>query len=245
MRTFAAGICQPALIMLHGLADLFSYAGSVMEDTFSLLRRYGMQDIMASRLPKNIANALHQPSRIFKPGPAIFLDASEQSALRESPEPTPMATDRGESELFRPPFHSRKDVRIELDPNDSEALTPSSASWTTPSQMHWNDGVIDAQSNASYAHAYGGASAAPMDETLQAPAHGADLSLQSLQAPDSQIAKGDLLPSAITSLTPGIFGSDPAKDRESQFLGDVSRLSCFDPLGQSWPPMYSDGNVEM
>src|SRR5262245_40087197 len=100
-------------------------------------------NVMECRLPDDVGKALRQRDRVYKPGHALFLDPSDQSALRASPEPSPLdqmglTTDRGESELFRPPFHWRKDVRIELESMESTKLHSDEGDQLTPSSASWN-----------------------------------------------------------------------------------------------------------
>lgn len=132
VRRFTAKTFRPVLEVLYVMSRKFTYVSSVMNDIFALLQRYRVADVVQGQVSQALGDRIGAyrpvvdalpPSRA-SPGLA---DGTPVNAVL--PPATPIVVnatiepDLNQTELFRPPFWSRKDPK----------LTPSSDAYTSPS----------------------------------------------------------------------------------------------------------------
>ncbi|RSH92684.1 hypothetical protein EHS25_008129 [Saitozyma podzolica] len=199
----------------------FAYAGSILNDLFALLKRYGLADIMASRVPLDIAAELaeHNLPIIQRPAkPPAYQDISMCPSKAPSPEPEPLGPmsltpDQAQTELFRPPFHSAKDTHMVSPSADSTNTVHSvdDSLWPVPATNNLPD------QNASLFPLAGA------DTSLQVPS--TVLGPNIMAAGPNTLAQdwGSLNPSALFSISPGMFQPDAA--------GEVDIWSLFGDFG--------------
>ena len=203
------------------------------------------------RVPGAIGSSILRVERQFKPSAAIFLDPSEQSAPRPSPEPsTPeemlLKQDDGQSQLFRLPFHRRKDARAHLPavnvgkPPENDSSTSPDHTWSTlPTTM----GLFQSNPTANDSNYIldtntRGSILTNQNDTVAYDTQGDLHQHDGFVADNMQVSTGNMIPNGSVSITPGMLATDSESRAESLFFPDTNWM-FLDSLSQAWPPIAS------